>query len=196
MVTFAAVAEIIMRDGTRLNSQIASSLNRTATNTRKESIPFITNKVKLSSKYVGDRISVTKRASPQSLEAVITGKDKETLVSRFSYRKLAGGGVNVSINKTGAGNDLRAAFIIGKLRNSRIPGVAMRNKAALEYMKQTSGGNRSSKLAKLTRRAAENPRGIYVLKSRSIQQMYRDAEKSLSPSIIKFFNEDFRRRLK
>lgn len=177
------------------NRAAAQALNKTATFAVNKSVDEITKSVTLAPEYVKKHFKVANRASPSNLSVVIYANERATLLTRYRFSQSRQG-INVAINKGSGFTELRGAFKIGGLRGSQATGIAMRNKVAAEFFERAaSKGKRTSfksaKLARLLAKAEAKPNGIYVLHSRSINQLFTSVREDVGPVATDFLIEDF-----
>lgn len=177
------------------NRAAAQALNKTATFAISKSISEITSAVNLQPEYVKRHFKVKNRASPSNLSVVIYANERATLLTAYKTSKSANG-IMVSVNKGSPFTELRGAFKINGLRGSGASGIAMRNKVAAEFFlnsankgKQTP--EKSSKLSRLIAKAAKKPNGIFVLHSKSINQLFTSVREDVGPVAQDFLIEDF-----
>lgn len=200
MATYKATAPQALISKIKANSVIvnraaAQALNKTATFAINKSIDEIVKSVNLSPEYVKKHFKVSNRASPSNLSVVIFANERATLLTRYKTSESAKG-IRVAINKGAGFTELRGAFKISGLRGSQATGIAMRNKVALEFFERAaSNGERTSpkasKLSRLQAKAKARPNGIYVLHSRSINQLFTSVRDDVGPAAKDFLLEDF-----
>lgn len=185
----------IRKNYTISNRAAAQALNKTGTYTTDESVKLIIQRVNLDASYVKKHLGVSDRASPDNLRIIIRANERGTLLTRYPNRKTSKG-MAVSINKGSGFSELRGAFVISGLRGSGASGIAMNNKKALEFFElaAASGADtyfKSAKVFKLKYKAASKPRGITVLNSRSINQLFTTVRDDVLPKARDFLLEDF-----
>lgn len=178
-----------------VNRAAAQALNKTATFAINKSVDEITKTVNLSPEYVKKHFKINNRASPSNLSVVIYANERATLLTRYKTSQSAKG-IRVAVNRGGGLTELRGAFKISGLRGSQATGIAMRNKVALEFFERAAGNGertsgKSSKLARLAAKAKARPNGIYVLHSRSINQLFTSVRDDVGPVASDFLLEDF-----
>lgn len=205
MATYRATAptsliERIKRKSTDTNRAAAQALNRTATFAVNESTRMIVQRVNLETAYIKKHLRVAARASPANLRTIIRANERATLLTRYPVMRTQKG-VRVAVNKGTGFRELPGAFIVGGLRGSQATGVALRNKDALAFFERSASkglrtDGKSSKLARLREKAAKKPRGIYVLHSRSINNLFTSVREDVSPGVQDFLLEDFLSQLK
>lgn len=186
----------IIGKASKIDGYLANVVNRTATYARKRSVDQITNRVALPSGYVNQRLKVVSRASPKDLSATIRGRTRATLLSRYPYLKSKDG-VKVKVNQGAGYEDIKSAFIIRSLRGSLATGLAMRNSVYYEFYKNLNHDTpgKRAKLAKARERADNKPRGITVLHSRSINQLFDSVREDIQPEIYRFMADEFLKEL-
>lgn len=192
-----ALAESIRDRSDKIDSYLASTVNKAATFARSRTSEIIASRVTLPQSYVKQRLMLLKRASPKDPTAVIRGVERATLLTRFQFN-VTSDGVAVKVNRKGGYETIKRAFKVTNLRGSFATGIAMRNEVAYEYYKglpiDTPG--KRAKLAKLAKKAKDKPKGIYVLHSRSIDQLFTSAKEDISEELLSFMARDFLERLK
>lgn len=186
----------LIQKGKRIDSMLASTVNATATFVRNRSTEVITSRVLLQPNYVKQYLKVSKRASPNDPVAVISANERATLLPRYPH--ITGkDGVKVRINVGSGYETIRGSFIIKGLRGSGVTGIAMRNSVFYEYYKtlihDTPG--KQAKLKRAESRAKNKPKGITVLHSRSINQLFLSVREDVQPDLRRFMVEDFKKRL-
>lgn len=180
----------------KVDSYLASTVNKAATFARNRATDVIAGRVTLQPSYIKQRLQVRKRASPKDPTAIIRGNERATLLTRYQYT-VGKDSVSVKVNRKGGYENIKRAFKVTNLRGSYATGIAMINEVAYEYYKglplDTPG--KKAKLAKLAKKAKDKPRGIYVLHSRSIDQLFTSAKEDISGELLDFMAEDFLKRL-
>lgn len=189
----------LVKRSANIDRYLSDTVNKTTTFARDKAVDTITSRVVLPGPYVKQRLKVISRASPRKPRAIIQGKTRATLLSRYPYLKSEKG-VKVRVNADEGYKDIKQAFIINGLRGSFATGIAMRNEIAYQYYKSLNftGEGRQAKIAKLNRlkkKARRRPKGIYVFHSRSINQLFDSVRKDIEPELKAFMAKDFLRRL-
>jgi hypothetical protein len=85
----------------------------------------ITDQVNFPAGYVNDdRLGVTRRSTPNSLEAHVVGRQRPTSLARFASGGSVGGkgGVTVNISKKGGSSMMRNAFLVNLKAGDREDG--------------------------------------------------------------------------
>lgn len=185
----------IRKNYTISNRAAAQALNKTGTYTTDESVKLIVQRVNLDAGYVKKHLGVSDRASPDNLRVIIRANERGTLLTRYPNMKSRRG-ISVSINKGSGFTELRGAFIIGGLRGSGASGIAMNNKRAAEFFALAAARGdstlaKTAKLARLKDKALNKPRGVTVLSSRSINQLFSTVRDDVLPKAQDFLLEDF-----
>ncbi|AUR86172.1 neck protein [Vibrio phage 1.083.O._10N.286.52.B9] len=178
-----------------VNSAASLTLNRTATATVNKSIEEITGSVNLEPSYIKKHLKVTARASPANLRTIITANERGTLLGRYPNFKTKDG-MRVAINKGSGYRELRGAFRVTGLKNSDAAGIALRNRDAVAFveasMRNTKGSaKKSRKLANIKSNAENKPNGIYVLHSRSVNQLFVSVRDDVKPFMDEFMADEF-----
>lgn len=180
--------------GETANKAAALAVNKATTFAIKQAITDIQEEANLQQGYISKHIKTVGRASSKNLRAVIAANARETLLTRYPYRKTARG-VAVSVGVTGY-REIPKAFIVRGLRGSEATGIALSNKEALalferQFSKGQSTPGKQKKLAKLRSKAKQKPRGIEVLHSRSINQLFTSSRTRIQPQITAFMVREF-----
>lgn len=180
--------------GETANKAAALAVNKATTYAIREAISDIQEEANLQQAYISKHLRTVSRASSKNLRAVIAANARETLLTRYPYRKTAKG-VAVSVGVTGY-REIPKAFIVRGLRGSQATGIALSNKEALalfekRFSKGQSTPGKQAKLAKLRSKAKQKPRGIEVLHSRSINQLFTSSRTRIQPQITAFMVREF-----
>ena len=121
-----------------LPQALARVVNRIASKVRTEASRRIRSKVALPASYVRERLFL-RPATASKLEAVIYAKRRGVLVSRFKWRQLWEKNLTKSGRKAagitgmivpGRSYTARRWFVIPMLKDSHVPGIAIRNSRA------------------------------------------------------------------
>lgn len=178
----------------KINQAAANALNRAATKARIDSVGEIVNMTTLKSSYVNESLKVAYRASPVNLKAVVEGRTRATHLSRFDHIATSDG-VKVRVNSSGSFKLIKDSFMVTNLKGSSSTGIAMSNvRAAAYYADAAMGGGSQSikrKALKLAIKARTKPGGIYVMHSRSINQLFFDVRYDIAPSVELFLQRTF-----
>lgn len=130
-----------------------------------------------------DRLGVSRKATPNNLEAVITARDRATSLARFargqSVANTRGKGVRVQV-KPGVSKLLPKAFLVN-LRNGNL-GLAVRLKEGQSLRNKNDG--RVVKLGKNT----------YLLYGPSVDQVFRDVADGNAGEIGQLVTNEFFRQ--
>jgi hypothetical protein len=147
---------------------------------RAESVRKMRREVNFPSGYLNGqdaRLNVTRRASFDSLEAVISGRRQPTSLARFVVGATKPkSGVNVSITP-GSTNLLKRAFII-KLKTNNL-GLAVR----------TERGGKPTNAYK----PKELGDGLWLLYGPSVDQVFQSVREDVSPTINDHVRREFER---
>lgn len=194
IVDLSGLQDRIKARGDAAEKAAALAVNKGATFAIKEAITDIQEEVNLNQPYISKHIKTISRASRSNLRAVIAANTRETLLSRYPYR-VTKKGVAVSVGSAGY-REIPKAFIVRGLRGSLATGIALNNKEALELFKKRfskgeSTPGKQAKLEKLRQRARTKPRGIYVLHSRSINQLFTSSRVRIQPRLTNYMIEQF-----
>lgn len=132
----------------------------------------------------GGRLTVTKRAQGDDLEAIITGRNRPTSLARFARGTPRGGGVRVEV-QPGLAAYLPRAFLI-KLRSGTAE-IDTQNNLGLAI--RLKPGQRPS--------AAYKPRqvgnGLWLLYAATVGQVFRTVSEDISPEALDFLETEFDR---
>lgn len=195
MKTTSKLADKIRQMSTTVNKAASLTLNKTATLSVRKSVELITNDVNLQQSYVKKHLKVVARASPANLRVRIQANERGTLLDRYPAFKSKDG-MRVAVNKGGGYRELPGAFRVSGLRGSLSTGIAVRNRDAVEYFTKNLARTgrtpaKSRKLQRLIAKARTKPNGIYVLHSRSVNQLFTSTRDDVKPYIDEFMFEEF-----
>ena len=130
-----------------------------------------------------DKLGVTKLASPNSLQAVITAKDRPTSLARFATTRIPernrGNPVNVQV-KRGKRVQLKKAFLV-RLKNGNV-GLAIRLKP---------GETLDNKTQAATVKLGPN---VYLLYGPSVEQVFANVAEARVPEITNQVSNQFFRQ--
>lgn len=188
-----ALSEKITGNDLIINRAAALAINKTVTFTKDLSVTFMTSEVNLQPNYVKRNLKTAKRAQPKDLVGIIRANTRNTLLTRYPHQSTSEG-VRVSINKKEGYRTIKRAFKVNNLRGSGASGIALRNKDAVEVFRNAlspSTPAKSRKLQRIISSARKNPRGIQVLSSRSINQIFLDVRKDVQPRSLRFMADEF-----
>lgn len=165
------------------------AINSTADRARTASAEEIRRQVNFPANYLkprAGRLSVTKRASSNSLEAVITGRRRPTSLARFITRGTPGKkGATVAV-KPGRAIEMPNAFIM-KLRSGN--NVDTKNNLGLAV--RTKKGERPKGAYKPVRIAD----GLWLLYGPSIDQVFKTVRGDVTPEAERRLGQEFARLL-
>lgn len=133
------------------------AINRTASKTRTAASKAIRQDIKLPASYVNENLKVSRKASINNPEAVITGRKRPTRLARYGAKQMsrvakqasgdpsrgiASGrkqaGVSVAVKKGGSRKKMRKAFLI-PLKGSNAMGVFVRTGSGKKDIKHLYG---------------------------------------------------------
>ncbi len=109
------------------------TLKATQDKAKIEASKKIRTQLKLSKAYVDGHLFVGK-PSYSNLSAKLYATKRGILMSRFDHRSAKKGGVDVKIKPTGGYKNLPGAFILPRLKNVELPGIAVREKGKLKVL--------------------------------------------------------------
>lgn len=132
--------------------------------------------------YLKSRMSVSKKASRGSLEAIISGRDRPTSLARFAAAGLTPkmtrvGGIRVQV-KRGQTVHMRRAFLV-RLRNNNI-GLAVRLREGDQLAKSSA--------------AVELGNNVYLLYGPSVDQVMQGVSNDQAPDIANEITNQFLRQ--
>lgn len=156
------------------------AVNKTADRARAASAREMRNQVNFPARYLSSegRLQVTRKASLNNLEAVVTGRQVPTSLARFVQgTPKRGQGVRVEV-KPGAARYMKRAFLM-KLKNNNV-GLAMR----------TTGGPPSG--AYKPKKITDN---LWLVYGPSIDQVFRTVAEDVSEPMADYLEGEFARLL-
>ena len=135
--------------------------------------------------YLEDRkrLGVTRRAKPEDLEAVITGRTRPTSLARF----VKGGGKKPSIRVNPASTKTLSRAFLVKLRAGQGPVDEAFNIGLAIRLKEGEKIDNKRVMAPFAR-------GLYLLYGPSVDQVFRTVAASASPEIAGMLVEEFKRQ--
>lgn len=120
------------------------AVNRVASTFRTAASKAIRNQVRLKAAYVNDNLTVTKTATANNPEAVISGRKRPTRLARYGAKQLARSaskasgdqlrgiapgkkqaGISVAVSRKSSRKKMRMAFLL-PLRNAGVMGIFIR----------------------------------------------------------------------
>lgn len=168
----------------RILKAARNAVNKAADRARSQSARDIRKAINFPAQYLNERLSVVKRASGRTLEAVISGRDRPTSLARFAKNRSPAtarkaGGVQLAV-KPNHTTTIPNAFLM-PLRNGNLglalrlkPGETIRNK---KYLTKVS-------------------KGLYLLYGPSVNQVFRAvADEKAGPDAAVFLENEFLRLL-
>jgi len=161
----------------KITKNILQAINTTATRFRKKSADDMRQEIAFSASYLRDKLTITKKATQSSLEAVISGRDRPTSLARFvTSGKLRQAGVTVQV-KPGKTEELDGAFLIQLKNGNR--GLAVR----LGPGKTLANSRRAKKLSD----------NVYLLYGPSVDQVFKGVAGNEAPQALAFLEREFLR---
>lgn len=109
------------------------TLDATQKKAKVEASKKIRSQLKLSKAYVDERL-FTGNPSWSNLTARLYANKRGILLSRFEHRSAKNGGVDVKIKPGSPWRNLPNAFILPRLKNSGVPGIAVRTGGKLKVL--------------------------------------------------------------
>lgn len=155
------------------------AINKTVDRTRTAADKDMRSQINFPARYLGDRLTVTRRASGTSLQAVISGRDRPTSLARFATnrnQKPGKAGVNVKVDAS-ATKRMARAFLI-KLRNGNL-GLAVRLKPGESLTN--------------SRAAVLMSKGLYLLYGPSVDQVFQSVAEDQEPKAAEYLEREFLR---
>jgi hypothetical protein len=173
--------------GDRVELNIVRAINKTIASARTTSARKIREQVNLPASYLNrpDRLGVTKKATRGDLEAIITGRHRQTSLARFATSGRVGGkpGTRIQV-KPGLATFLPKAFFI-RLRSGNTDGGPGNIGLAIRL----PAGQRPSKAYKPT----ELGKNLWLLYGPSIDQIFDDVATDISPATADALEAEFLR---
>lgn len=154
------------------------ALNDTASKAKTLASQEIRKDVKLPAAYVKDNIQVSK-ATFGNLTSSISATRRGVLLTRFPYTKLARGGVSVQVSASGGRQKMPSAFIIPRLKNSGVPGIALPREIASQYRKSSYSGRLP----------------YVVLHAPSVSQVLTEVKDEIAPELDEFLAGELDRQI-
>lgn len=189
----SSLATQITNRTTLVNRAASLTINRTATFARQQSVRLMLLEVNLPRSYISRNLRIVQRASPSRLSAIIRANTRNTLLTRYPHQRTARG-VRVAVNAREGFQLIENAFVVNNLRFSGASGVALNNRSAVEHFRRALDPATPAKRRKLQRiiqAARRNPRGIQVLNSRSINQLFTTVREDVEPRTTAFLIDGF-----
>ena len=170
----------------KINQAASNGINRTATKARTEAIDAITDKYTLSASYVNGKLKVVARSSPLNLRATIASNTVATLLDRFQSVDSKDG-VKVRVRRSSGMKTINGSFRVKNLTYSGTTGIAMSKVDARRYYKSQGLNGLANKI--------KGDRGIHVLHSMSINQIFETIKDDIAPNVQAFLLRTFLRNL-
>lgn len=140
----------------------------------------------------GDRLSVTKRATNKSLEAVITGRKRATSLARFVTGSLGVGARNQQVTvrvKRGRTEVMRNAFLVRLKQGASLNEDNYNIGLAVRLSPGESLGNK-----KTTHKSWLVPGRVALLYGPSVDQVFRSVADDVAPQIGDMLEAEFFRQ--
>lgn len=157
---------------------ITRALNSTAAKAKIEASKAIRAEVKLSASYVNGKITVTK-ATFDSPQSSISAERRGVLLTQFPYTILARGGVSVRVSSSRGREKMPSAFVIPRLKNSGVPGIALPKDIANRYRKSHYTGRLP----------------YVVLHAPSVSQVLTEVKDDISPDMDTYLATELDRQI-
>lgn len=162
---------------------MVDAINMAAPVIHEQAIDRMMDRVKLKRSYIQKHLRIKRLATFDRPRATIEGNTRETLLSRYPFRKVEKG-ISVSVNAGANASTIFDAFIVKNLRGSGATGIAVKLKDMPKVAPKTKGAQRAMRYkgnkSKLARKALNKP---YILHARSINQLFSSIKDELTPSI-------------
>ena len=160
-----------------ITKNIMRAVNTTADRFRTQSERDMRQEIAFSASYLRDKLTVSKKATQQSLEAVISGRDRPTSLARFvTSGQLRKAGVTVQV-KPGQTQTLEGAFLLTLKNGNR--GLAVRLPAGQSL-------RNSSRAKKLSN-------NVYLLYGPDVSQVFKGVAGDEAPKALAFLEREFLR---
>lgn len=164
------------------------AINRVTDRAKAESARKIAKKVKFPARYLSGergRLSITKRASANSLEAVIRGKERPTSLAQFATAKTPGkAGVHVEV-KPGSNIEMKKAFLLRLPQGSTLSDTKFNLGLAIRLRDGERVLNKKHMVALA--------KGLYLLYGPSVNQVFADVADEQAPETAAFLEREFLR---
>jgi len=163
------------------------AVNHTARKSRTIASRKIREQVAFSASYLSDangRLTITRHATDENPEAIITGRSRPTSLARFSNGTRTSRGVRVRVDPGGAKTMGRAFFM--KLRAGRAPIETKSNKGLAIRLKP--GETIANK-----HRMVQVSGNLYLLYGPSVDQVFRSVAEDIAPEAAEIMQREFLR---
>lgn len=164
------------------------TINRAADRARNKSATIMRERINFPASYLqgqNNRLRVTTRAAPGSLEAIITGRQRATSLARFARPgSQERGGVRVEVGR-GKSKLIKRAFLM-PLNSGKDPGVNMGLAVRVERGKRP---NKAYKPVQINER-------LWLLYGPSVDQVFKNVREDVSPETAEFMGDEFLRTLR
>lgn len=160
-------------------------INKTVDRARKSSADKMRDQVRFPASYLqgeSSRLQVTQRASPNKLEAVITGRSRATSLARFaSSAKKSRTGVMVEV-KPGSPHLIPGTFLMPLKSGAEAGG----NMGLAIRVKQGQRPKNAYRPVKINDR-------LWLLYGPSVNQVFKTVREDVSPEAAMFMQQEFKR---
>lgn len=169
---------------------IYQSMNRAADRTRTSSAAQMRKEVNFGASYLAPsqgRFTVSRRASPNKLEAVIRGRDRPTSLARFATSgKVNKPGVRVEVTP-GSPVFMKNAFLV------RLPaGKDVQTKGNMGLAVRLGPG----KSFKNKKQAIQMKNGLYLLYGPSVNQVFQSVREDQKDPALDYWQAEFERMVR
>jgi hypothetical protein len=177
-----------VKDNIRLSA--VRAINKTSERARAQSAREIRKQVNFPASYLqpsAGRLLVTKQASGNDLESVITGRQRATSLARFAAGSPAkGAGVRVEV-APGRAKYMRRAFLIKLPQGKASVDTKFNMGLAIRLRPGESLQNK--------KKAVKMEKGLYLLFGPSVDQVFRTVSEDIAPETASFLEGEFLRLL-
>lgn len=164
------------------------AVNRTTERARARGAKEIRKEVAFPASYLtGERgrLKVTEKATAQKLQGKVTGRGRPTSLARFAKAKAPGkAGLKVTV-KPGSTKEMKKAFLLRLPQGSTLTDTQFNLGLAIRLKDGERVQNKKS-MVKLGK-------GLYLLYGPSVDQVFRDVAKEISPDTADFLEAEFLR---
>jgi len=171
-----------------IKTAAARAVNRTADRARTDAAREIRRQVNLPASYLQPsqgRLTVSKRAGKDDLEAVVLGRQRPTSLARFA-RGGAEGRANVTVEVApGFARFMRRAFLIRLRRGADFDSKQPNLGLAIRLRPGESIQNK--------RQMVRMRNGLYLLYGPSVDQLFRTVREDIAPATQEFLSAEFLR---
>lgn len=171
----------------------AQAINKTIVSSRAEASRDIRSQVNFPASYLGSpndpraRLSISKKATKDDLEAVISARKRPTSLARFTVADANGRNVRVQVKPSVASVALRGAFIV-RLRSGAAIGEDNFNLGLAIRLKKGDPLRNS-------RAALQVSPGLFLLYGPSVDQVFQTVREDIAPQAMTNLKNEYYRLL-